>query len=159
MLSTGFLTGALALLCLIALIVSMVRHKLSKEGKNKSSDLKGVFFAIGFLPMAIVTLSSFRFHSPAIANFFAFMRNPFLSIEFTLDAFAGLGEFSFVIDFFTAILFGSTVAITISEAFEPSCVSARVSDGRGRSEASFDVIEPEYKESAVSYLRYCRFLS
>jgi len=56
-------------------------------------------------------------------------------------------------------LFGSTVAITISEAFEPSCVSARVSDGRGRSEASFDVIEPEYKESAVSYLRYCRFLS
>ena len=159
MLSTGFLTGALALLCLIALIVSMVRHKLSKEGKNKSSDLKGVFFAIGFLPMAIVTLSSFRFQSPAIANFFAYIRNPFLSVAFTLDAFAGIGEFSFVIDFFTAILFGSTVAITISEAFEPRCVSDCVACGRRRSEASFDVIDPEYKESAVSYLRYCRFLS
>lgn len=159
MLSTGFLTGALALLCLIALIVSIFKHKLSKEGKSKSSDLKGVFFAIGFVPMVIMTLSSFRFQSPTLANFFAYIRNPFFSVEFTLDAFASFGPFSFVVDFFTAILFGSTVAITISEAFEPRCVSDRVSCGRGQSEGSVDIVSPEYEETAVSYLRYCRFLS
>ena len=159
MLSTGFLTGALALLCLIALIVSIFKHKLSKEGKSKSSDLKGVFFAIGFVPMVIMTLSSFRFQSPTLANFFAYIRNPFFSVEFTLDAFASFGPFSFVIDFFTAILFGSTVAITISEAFEPRCVSDRISSGAGCSDILFGIKAPEHKEVSVSYLRFCRILS
>lgn len=159
MLSTGFLTGALALLCLIAVIASIGKRKLSKDGKAKSADLKGVFFAIGFVPMVIMTISSFRFHSPVLSGFFAYIRNPFLSVEFTLDAFAGMGEFSFVIDFFTAILFGSTVAITLSSDFESLCVSDRVPGVPGHHNETFEVRDPENKEVAVSYLRYCRILS
>ena len=159
MLSTGFLTGALALLCLIAVIVSISKRKLSKDGKAKSADLKGVFFAIGFVPMVIMTISSFRFQSPVISNFFAYIRNPFLSVEFTLDAFAGLGEFSFVIDFFTAILFGSTVALTLSSDFESLCVSDHVPGVRDQREISFEVKDPVHKEVSASYLRYCRILS
>ena len=159
MLSTGFLTGALALLCLIAVIISISKRKLSKDGKAKSADLKGVFFAIGFVPMVIMTISSFRAQSPVIFNFFAYIRNPFLSVEFTLDAFAGLGEFSFVIDFFTAILFGSTVALTLSNDFESLCVSDHIPGGAGHRNEVFEVRDPEHKEVTASYLRYCRILS
>ena len=159
MFSIGFLTGALALLCLIGIIVSIVKHRLSKDEKDKSSDLKGVFFAIGFLPMVFMTLSSFRGSSPVLTHFFAYIRNPFLSWEFTLDAFAGLSEFPVVMDLFTAIIFGSTVAITLSGDFDQLFVSDRISSGAGCSDILFGIKAPEHKEVSVSYLRFCRILS
>ena len=159
MISIGFLTGALALLCLIGIIVSIAKHKLTKEQDGKTSDLRGVFFAIGFVPMLLMTLSSFRINSPALTHFFAYIRNPFLSVEFTLDAFAGIGEFSFIMDFFTAVLFGSTVAITLAGSYESCLVADRVSGGAGRADVLFGVKDPEHKEVSVSYLRFCRILS
>ncbi len=157
--STAFLTGALALLCLVAVIVSICKRKSSKNQKQNFSDLKGVFFAIGFLPMALMTLFSFRSQSPILANFFAYIRNPFLTVEFTLDAFAGFGNLPFVFDFFTAILFGSTVAITLSGDIDPLRASDRVKSGAGNTDVSFGVVDPAHKEVSVSYLRYCRILS
>ena len=156
--STVFLTGALALLCLIALIVSVCKHKLSKEEKQKASGFGGVFFAIGFVPMALMTLSSFRAQSPILANFFAYFRTP-LSFEFTLDAVVGVGNLSFVIDFFTAILFGSTVAIALSGDFEPLRTSDHISGGAGQKDVAFCVNNVEHKELTVSYLKFCRILS
>lgn len=157
--STVFLTGALALLCLVAVVVSICKRKSSKKQKQNSSDLNGVFFAIGFLPMALMTLFSFRSQSPILANFFAYIRNPFLSVEFTLDAFAGFGNLPFVIDFFTAILFGSTVAITLSGDMDSLRTPDHVKNGAGNTDAVYDVVEPAHKEVSVSYLRYCRILS
>ena len=155
----GFLTGALALLCLVEIVLSVVKHKLSKKEDHKSSDVKGVFFAIGFLPMVLMTLSSFRLHSPILTQFFAYIRNPFLSVEFTLDAFAGLGEFSFIMDFFTAILFGSTVAITLSGGLSARCVTDRISVGSERKDVLYGVKDSEPREVSASYLTFCRYLS
>jgi len=159
MFSTGFLTGALALLCLIGIIVSIVKHRLNKDEKGKSSDLQGVFFAIGFLPMIFMTLSSFRSYSASLTQFFACIRNPFLSFEFTLNAVTGLSEFSFVLDFFTAIIFGSTVAITLSGDLDHRQLSDHVSGGAGRGDVVYGVLDPEHKEVSVSYLRFCRIRS
>ena len=159
MISIGFLTGALALLCLVGIIVSVVKHRLSKGQDGKSSDLKGVFFAIGFLPMLLMTLSSFRVNSPLLTHFLAYVRNPFLSLEFTLDAFAGIGEFSFFMDFFTAVLFGSSVAVTLASSYASRCVTDLASVKAGRTDVLFGVKDPEHKEVSVSFLRFCRILS
>ena len=159
MISIGFLTGALALLCLIGLVVTAIKHKLSKKGEGKSSDLKGVFFVIGFVPMLFVTLSSFRGHSAYLSQFFAYIRNPFLSMEFFFDALIGFDELPFVMDFFTAILFGSTVAITLSGDFEPRCVPDHLSGRAGNKDAFSDFNGSESREGSASYLTFGRYLS
>ena len=156
---TGFLTGAVALLCFVEIIISIVKCKLSDKEGGKSLDLKGVFFAIGFLPMVLMTLSSFRVGSPFLTHLFAYIRNPFLSMEFALDAFAGLSEFSFIFDFFTAVLFGSTVAITLSGGFSSRCVTDRISVGSERKDVLYGVKDSEPREVSASYLTFCRYLS
>jgi len=158
MFSTGFLTGALALLCLVVVIASIFKRKLSKV-KNKAFDLKGVFLAFGFLPMAIMTLFSFRFQSAVLTNFFAYLRTPFLSFEFAIDAFAGFGQVSFVMDFFTVIIFGSTVAIALSSDVDSRLVPDHISGGANRNTAVFGEENLEKKGVSVPYLTYCRFLS
>ena len=157
MISVGFLTGALALLCLIGVIVSAAKHKPSKEKKSKSSDVKGMVFAIGFFPMLLMTLSSFRAHSAYLTQFFAYFRNPILSAEI-VDTFLGLGEFPIVLDFFTAIIFGSSVALALSGGLKAR-VSKHIVDRASQRKVNFDMKDTESHEISASYLTFCRYLS
>ena len=159
MISIGILTGALALLCLIGGIVYVIRHKLSKKEGGKSSGLKGIVFVLGFFPMLFMSLSSFRTHSAYLTQFFAYVRNSFVSVEFLFDSFFGFGELSVVLDFFTAIIFGSTVAITLAGGLEPRCVADHLSGKGRRDRAVIDLKDTESREVSASYLTFCRYLS
>jgi len=158
MFSIGFLTGALALLCFVGVVTSIVRRRLSKQQNAKSFDQKGVFFAIGFVPMVLMALSSFRFSSPALMNFFAIIRNPFISFEIAFNTFAGFQEASLVMDFFTAVLLGSSVVITLSDEYD-SLMSDRRSGGKMHSDVQFGLNTVDSADGAVYYLEFCRFLS
>ena len=159
MISIGILTGALALLCLVGGVVSAIKHRLSKKEDGKSSGLKGVFFVIGFFPMLFVTLSTFRGHSAYLTQFFAYIRNPFPSVEFLFDSFIGFSELPVVLDFFTAIVFGSTVAITLSGGFAPRCVPDHISGRAGHDAFVFNFKGTEPREVSAPYLTFCRYLS
>ena len=157
--STVFLWGALALLCLVSLVITIVRHKQSKDDRCKSFGLGEAFLAFGVLPMAFVTIFGSYITNPAILNFIAFLRSPLISLDLTFGAFAGFGEVSFLMNFLTAIIFSSTVVITISKDLEllkhDDHIRTKKHDGKCRpvSEAL------DHKEISVSYIKFCRILS
>ena len=114
MFSTIFLCGVVTLLCLSAVNLAAYTHRLFKVNRSRRLDLRSFFWAIGFLPMAIMTISNIGFGNPVLMNLLTVLRNPFLSIDVTIGAFAQIGEISFLMDFITAILVSSTVVITLS---------------------------------------------
>jgi len=114
MFSTILLCGVVALLCISAVNLAAYTHKLFRVNRSRRLDLCSFVWAIGFLPMAIVTISNIGVGNPILLNLLTFLRNPFLSIDMTIGAFAQLGEISFLMDFITAILLSSTVVITLS---------------------------------------------
>lgn len=155
----GFLIGAVALLCLVVIALVIMKHKSFKEESSRGADLKGVFFAIGFLPMLVMALSSIRSGSPFLTHLLAYIRNPFLTVEFAFDAFTGVSGFSFIMDFFTAVIFGSSVAITLAGGFA-SCHGEDHLSGRAHNPAvSYSSKETAPRETSASYLTFCRYLS
>ena len=114
MFSTVILCGVVTLLCLSAVNLVAYTHRLFRVNRSRRLDFSSFVWAIGFLPMAIVTISNIGGGSPILLNFLTFLRNPFLSIDVTIGAFAQIGELSFLMDFITAIILGSTVVITLS---------------------------------------------
>ena len=114
MFSTILLCGVVTLLCLSAVNLAAYTHRLFRVNRSRRLDLSSFVWAIGFLPMAIVTISNIGVGNPLLLNLLTFLRNPFLSIDVTIGAFAQIGELSFLMDFITAILFSSTVVITLS---------------------------------------------
>ena len=114
MFSTVILCGVVTLLCLSGINLVAYTHRLFRVNRSRRLDLSSFVWAIGFLPMAIVTISNIGVGNPILLNLLTFFRNPFLSIDMTIGAFAQLGEISFLMDFITAILLSSTVVITLS---------------------------------------------
>ena len=114
MFSTFFLCGVVTLLCIVVVNLAAYTHRLFKANRSRRLDLRRFFWAIGFLPVAIVTISNISFGNPVLLNALAFLRNPFLGIDVTIGAFAQIGEISFLMDFLTAILLSSTVVITLA---------------------------------------------
>ena len=156
--STVFLWGALALLCLVSVIISIVGHKQSKDGKCKPMGLGRIFLAIGFLPMAILTIFSSRFSNPIVLNFLAFVRNPFPVFDL-FGTFAGVGEVSFLMNILTAMIFSSTVVITIS--YDLDVLRQHDHDAVKKPHCKYDAVAQmsDHKEIAVPYIQYCRILS
>lgn len=111
---TIVLCGVCTLLSLVAISVVTYTHRLFKANRSRRLDLRPFFWAIGFLPMAIVTISNIKFGSPTLLNFLSYLRNPFLGIDMTIGAFAQIGEISFLMDCLTAILVTSTMLVTLS---------------------------------------------
>ena len=114
MFSTIVLCGVVTLLGLSAVNLVAYTHRLFRVNRSRQLDLRPFFWAIGFLPMAIVTISNIGVGSPILMNLLALLRNPFLGIDATVTVFAQIGELSFLMDFITVILLSSTVVITFS---------------------------------------------
>ena len=156
--STVFLCGALALLCLVSVIITVIGRKQSKDGKCKPMGLGRIFLAIGFLPMAFVTIFSTRFSNPYLLNFLAFVRNP-LPVLDLFGTFAGVGEVSFLMNILTAMIFSSTVAITIS--YDLDVLRQRDHDAVKKPHCKYNAVAQvsDHKEIAVPYIQFCRILS
>lgn len=156
--STVFLCGALALLCLVSLIITIIGRKQSKDGKCKPIGLGRIFLAIGFLPMAVVTIFSTRFTNPYILNLLAFLRNPLPMLDF-FGNFACVGEVSFLMNILTAMIFSSTVAITIS--YDLDVLRQHDHDAVKKPHCKYNAVAqlPDHKEIAVPYIEFCRILS
>ena len=159
MFSTIVLCGVVTLLCLSAVTLAAYTRRLFKVNRSRRLDLCPFFWAIGFLPMAIVTISNIGVASPALLNLLTFLRNPFLSIEVTIGAFAQIGEISFLMNFITAILLSSTVVITLSRHYVAACGRDERAEDKTicKSKHSFET----YEDAAPvrPYLSYCCFLS
>ena len=159
MFSTIFLCGVASLLCLGVVKLAAYTHRLFKINRSRRLDLRRFFLAIGFLPMAIVTISNIGASNPALVNFLAFLRNPVLGIDVTIGAFAQLGEISFLMNFITAILLSSTVVITLSGKF---ALSEFGEQGSGRdSGGNHGVVAHFFQNRVVDrpYLCYGCYLS
>ncbi len=156
--STVFLCGALALLCLVSVIITIIGHKQSKDGKCKPIGLGRIFLAIGFLPMAIVTIFNTRFNNPYIINLLAYLRSP-LPIMDVFGTFAGVGEVSFLMNILTAMIFSSTVVITIT--YDLDLLRHRDHDAVKKTHCKKNAVAqlPDHKEVAVPYIQFCRILS
>ena len=160
MFQSVFLCGVVTLLCLTAVSLAGYKLKLSKERRSKRLGLSRFFWAIGFLPVAIVTISNISFGSPVLTTILAYLRNPFLALDVTLGAFAQMGEISFLMDFITAILVSSTVVISLT-GNDPTLSTpdarrlAKEHTCKGRVVASV----PVSQESTLPYIRFCRILS
>lgn len=114
MFMTIVLCGVVTLLCLSAVNLAAYTHRLFRENRSRRLDLRPFFWAIGFLPMAIVTISNIGITSPTLLNLISFIRNPVFDIDVTLTAFAQIGELSFLMDFLTAILLSSMAVMSLS---------------------------------------------
>ena len=160
MFQTVFLCGVVTLLCLTAVSLAGYKLKLSKERRSKRLGLSRFFWAIGFLPVAIVTISNISFGNPVLTSLLAFFRNPFLTLDFTLGAFAQIGEISFLMDFITAILLTSTVVISLTDN-DPtlSLPDARRAAKERTCKGRLSFATPISPEGALSYIRFCRILS
>ena len=154
----GVLTGAVALLCLAKIVSSIVKRKLSKKEGGRFSGLK-VFFVLGFLQVTFLTVSSFRSGSPVLTHLLAFIRSPLLSSELFFDNLTELGELPFVTDLFTAIIFGSSVAITLSDDLDINGVAPVVCEKKRGKAAQFSLKDAALHEVSSSYLTFCRYLS
>ena len=156
--STVFLWGALALLCLVSVVIAIIGHKQSKEGKCKPIGLGRIFFAIGLLPMAIMTIVSSRVNNPVLLNFLLYIRNPLPMLDF-FGTFAGVGEVSFLMNILTAMIFGSTVVITIS--YDLEVLRHHDHDAVKKPHCKQNAVAqlPDHKEISVPYIQYCRILS
>lgn len=159
MFSTVFLCGVVTLLCLVAVNLAAYQHKLFRANRSRRLSLHRFFWAIGFLPVAIVTISNINFGNPVLLNFFAFFRNPFLTADLTFGAVAEAGEITFLMDFISAVLLSSTVVITLSRRTSVSehSVHAELKKPACKSKPVFDYEETH--EFARPYIRYCRILS
>ena len=159
MFSTVFLCGVVTLLCLTAVSLVRYKYKLFQANRSRRISLDSFFWAIGFLPVAIVTISNISFGNPALSSIVTFLRNPVLTIDLTIGAFAQFGQLSFLMNIITAILLGSVVVISLSkDSFllkNPASESARKDFGKSRAGAE----EEDSTELARPYLRYCRILS
>ena len=160
MFQTVFLCGVVTLLCLTAVSLASYLLKLTKERRSRRLDLSPFFWAIGFLPVAIVTISNISFGTPALTTALTFLRNPLLTMDLTFGAFAQLEEISFLMDFITAILLTSTVVISLTRK-DPTLNApdarrvAKDSTCKGRAVSVLGVSQ----ESDFTYIRFCRILS
>ena len=168
MFSTIVLCGVVTLLCLFAVSLAAYVHRLFKANRSRRLDLCSAFLAIGFLPMAIMTISNIglgsptfvNFNNPILLNFITYLRNPFLGIDVTIGAFAQIGELSFLMDFLTAIFLSSTVVITLSHHAIIGGSEERLSSSRKATCKSKPAVKPiEERVVARPYLCYGCFLS
>ena len=158
MIPTIILCGVVTLLCLTTVNIAVVMCRLFTKERSRRLSLSGFFWAIGFLPMAIVTISNLSFGNPVLLNILAFFRNPFLSVDLTLGAFAGFGEISFLMDLVTAVLLSSTMVITLSA---DTLIFAHEANGTAKHRYDKDEpsLDPTERREVVPYIRYCRILS
>jgi len=159
MFSTVILCGVVTLLCLSGINLVAYTHRLFRANRSRRLDLSSFVWAIGFLPMAIVTISNIGFGNPILLNVLTFLRNPFLSIDVTIGAFAQIGEISFFMDFVTAILLGSTVAITISRHSACFSPSGSTSSDKTRHNHKRAAASSEERVVVRPYLSYGCYLS
>lgn len=154
MFSTIFLCGVVTLLCLTAVSLLKYKHKLSRADRSRRLSLNPFFLAI-----AIVTISNIGACSPALSSISVFLRNPALTIDLTIGAFAQFGQLSFLMNIITAILLSSVVVISLSKGsflLQNSALESAKKDFGKNKAGSEDEVCAEINRP---YLRYCRILS
>jgi len=159
MFSAVIISAIAAVLSVAAIILGTYLFKLSKENKKTRIPLRGVFLALGFLPMALIMFSDIRHGGVPAMNYIQYFRTTFL-VDISPEIFASFGELSVLIDFFSTLTVTALVVMSVSECalfFIEGAVSiGQDSCGKEGNET------PEYMEErggAHSYICFGRYLS
>ncbi len=155
---TVFLFCVITLLCYIVIHLGLYKHKLNNECRSRKLEFHSFFLASFFLHVAFMTISRIGSTSVVATPFLSFFKSIIWPFDFTIGAFAQMGELSFLWNCITAILFTSAACSLVAE-HQRTVTDIRPHKGDKKQKNDFEFVVQESKEIVTPYIDFCRILS